>query len=127
MPEHSVQKPVRIGILGAGISGLSAAYFLQSHSDDLAIDVEIYEAAKETGGLARSSKWHGIWCDIAPHRLYTQDKKILQQLMQLVPMHQVKRISKIFIQIRDKYLNTFIKIIFCIGFNLHISSQPTYF
>ncbi len=103
MPENSVQKPVRIGILGAGVSGLSSAYFLQSHSDDLAMDVEIYEAAKETGGLARSFKWHGIWCDIAPHRLYTQDKEILQQLMQLVPMHQVKRISKIFIQ--NKWIN----------------------
>lgn len=103
MPENSEQKTVRIGILGAGVSGLSAAYFLQSQSSDVKksdvkIDVEIYEATDQTGGLARSFKWHGIWCDIAPHRLFTEDKKLLQELMQLVPMHQVKRISKIFIQ-----------------------------
>ena len=108
MPENSEQKTVRIGILGAGVSGLSAAYFLQSQSgdvkkSDVKIDVEIYEATNETGGLARSFKWHGIWCDIAPHRLYTQDKKILQEMMQLVPMHQVKRSSKIFIQ--NKWIN----------------------
>ena len=113
MPENPVRKPVRIGILGAGVSGLSAAYFLQSQSvdvntddaetGDIKIEVDIYEAADQTGGLARSFKWHGIWCDIAPHRLYTQDKKLLQELMRLVPMHEVKRSSKIFI--RNKWIN----------------------
>ena len=103
MPEHSVQKPVRIGILGAGVSGLSAAYFLRSHLSELKtkgvkIEVEIYEATNKTGGLARSFRWHGVWCDIAPHRLHTQDKETLQELMQLVPMHQQKRKSKIYIQ-----------------------------
>lgn len=98
MSDTSTQKPLRIGILGAGISGLSAAYFLQSHADKPNLEIEVFEASKRAGGMARSFNWHGVWCDIAPHRLYTQDKQLLEELMQLVPMHMELRKSKIFIQ-----------------------------
>ncbi len=91
---------MRIGILGAGIAGLSAAYFLRDHAENL----EVLEAATDPGGLARSFRWHGFWCDIAPHRLFTNDVSLLAELERLVPLRRVRRKSRIFIRgkwIRD--------------------------
>jgi protoporphyrinogen oxidase len=91
---------MKIGILGAGIAGLSTAYFLRNTFED----IQIHEASEEVGGLARSFKWHGFDCDLAPHRLFTEDNELLKELLELVPMEQVRRQSRIFLQgkwIRD--------------------------
>jgi protoporphyrinogen oxidase len=91
---------MKIGILGAGIAGLSSAYFLKDSFHDL----QVHEASLQVGGLARSFKWHGFDCDIAPHRLYTQDHELLAELLALVPMARVRRRSSIYLQgkwIRD--------------------------
>jgi protoporphyrinogen oxidase len=91
---------MKIGILGAGIAGLASAYFLR----DSFPDIQVHEASHEVGGLARSFRWHGFDCDIAPHRLYTQDHEILEELLALVPMARVRRRSQIYLQgkwIRD--------------------------
>jgi protoporphyrinogen oxidase len=85
---------LKIGIIGAGIAGLSTAYFLRSEFND----ISIHEAAGVTGGLARSFKWHGFDCDLAPHRLYTNDGALLAELLALVPCSQVRRRSRIYIQ-----------------------------
>jgi protoporphyrinogen oxidase len=91
---------MKIGILGAGIAGLSSAYFLKDSPHKL----QVHEASHEVGGLARSFVWHGFDCDIAPHRLYTQDAALLAELLALVPMARVRRQSSIYLQgkwIRD--------------------------
>lgn len=91
---------MKIGILGAGIAGLSCAYFLKDSPHDL----QVHEASRQVGGLARSFSWHGFDCDIAPHRLYTQDEELLAELLALVPMARVRRRSSIYLQgkwIRD--------------------------
>ncbi len=85
---------MRIGIMGAGAAGLSAAWFLR----DSGHDVHVLEAGDEVGGLARSFDWHGFRCDIAPHRLYTNDERVLRELTSLVPMNRMRRNSRIFIQ-----------------------------
>ncbi len=83
----------RITILGGGISGLSVAWLLKQRG----IHSTIIEAQNEIGGLARSFNWHGIDCDIAPHRLFTHNRKVLDLILNLVPMHQHRRKSCIFI------------------------------
>jgi protoporphyrinogen oxidase len=88
--------PLRIGILGAGVAGLSCAYFLKRAGAAF----EVHEASQVVGGLARSFKWHDFDCDIAPHRLYTSDEDLLQELLALVPMRRIRRMSRIHLQER---------------------------
>ena len=85
---------MRIGILGAGIAGLSATYFLRRDFEN----IEIHEASGEVGGLARSFQWHGFDCDLAPHRLFTNDQALLDEMIALVPMEKRRRTSRIFLQ-----------------------------
>jgi protoporphyrinogen oxidase len=91
---------MKIGILGAGVAGLSSAYFLRAEFPDL----QVHEASRHVGGLARSFKWHGFDCDLAPHRLYTDNAELLSELLALVPMARLRRRSRIYLQgkwIRD--------------------------
>jgi len=53
-------------ILGAGLTGLSAAYHLKK-------DYVVIEKLHEPGGLARSEEINGFIFDYAPHILYTVD------------------------------------------------------
>jgi len=85
---------MKLGILGAGIAGLSSAYFLREQFPDL----EVHEASEHYGGLARSFKWHGFDCDLAPHRLYTDNNELLNELLALVPMVPLHRKSKIYLR-----------------------------
>ncbi|MHB8856628.1 MAG: FAD-dependent oxidoreductase [Bellilinea sp.] len=82
-----------VAILGGGIAGLSAAWFLQKAG----IDFTVLEKQPYAGGLARSFKWHGFSCDFAAHRLFSSDEEVLQQLINLVPMGRHVRRSKIFL------------------------------
>ena len=84
----------RIIILGGGISGLSVAWLLKQRG----IHSTVIETQDHIGGLARSFNWHGIDCDIAPHRLFTHNQKVLELILRLVPMHQHRRKSCIFIR-----------------------------
>ena len=86
------RKTERIAVLGAGISGLSTAWLLKRRG----IDVRLLEASDRVGGLARSFEWHGLKCDIAPHRFFTNDPEILSAFLDLVPMSSHKRNSRIF-------------------------------
>jgi len=90
----------RIAIIGAGISGLSLGWLLSR----LGKRVTIFESADRIGGLARTFEWQGVPCDIAPHRLYTQDQETLAALRKLVPLRQFRRHSRILMRgkrIRD--------------------------
>jgi protoporphyrinogen oxidase len=90
----------RILIAGAGVSGLSSASLL----DEQGYDVQVLEATDRVGGLARSFRWHGFDCDIAPHRLFTRDQEVRERLLALLPMHRHRRRSRVFIagrRVRD--------------------------
>ncbi len=82
-----------VAILGAGIAGLSLAWTLQKQG----IDFLILEKQDYVGGLARSFRWHGFDCDIAAHRLFSNDQNILQQLLNLTPMGRHVRRSRIYL------------------------------
>jgi len=90
----------RIAIIGAGISGLSLGWLLSR----LGKRVTLFETASHVGGLARTFEWHGVPCDIAPHRLYTRDREVLANLQELLPLRQLRRHSRILMrgkQIQD--------------------------
>ncbi len=86
---------MKIGILGAGIAGLGVGHSLINEGCDT---FTIYEASDKVGGLARSFKWHGFDCDLAPHRLFTEDNEIREQMLALTPMHKLRRRSEIYIR-----------------------------
>ncbi|MCM8799269.1 MAG: FAD-dependent oxidoreductase, partial [Candidatus Omnitrophica bacterium] len=62
----------RIVILGAGLTGLSTAYFLQRHIKD----ISVFEKEKEVGGLCRSKIKDGFIFDYAGHLLHFRQKRI---------------------------------------------------
>ncbi|HET6268269.1 MAG TPA: protoporphyrinogen oxidase [Acidobacteriota bacterium] len=60
----------RVAILGAGISGLSTAYFLRKNRPDVAIDV--YEQSPRLGGVIHSDMVDGCVVDGGPDSFLTQ-------------------------------------------------------
>ncbi len=88
----------RIVIIGAGASGLALGWLLS----EMGKRVTVLEAAPRIGGLARTFLWHDLPCDIAPHRLHTDDQPVLQAIQGLVPLREFRRNSRILM--RDKQI-----------------------
>ncbi len=91
---------MRVAVLGAGIGGLSAAHFLVGRCDEL----RVFEASDRVGGMARSFDWNGFRCDLAPHRFFTEDEALRDEILALVPMDRHLRRSEILLRgkwIRD--------------------------
>ena len=87
---------MKVGILGAGLSGISLAYLLQE--DKRVESVELWEKADKPGGLARSYPFAGIHCDIGPHIIFSKNKEVLDLMVRLLGdnVHKLRRSSKIF-------------------------------
>jgi protoporphyrinogen oxidase len=62
----------RVGVIGAGPAGLSAAYCLARRD----VDVAVFEASPHIGGLARSLVLWGHVVDLGPHRFFSADDRI---------------------------------------------------
>lgn len=106
-------------MIGAGMSGLSCGHLLEKHGIR---NFMVFEAAPHIGGLARSFKWHGFDCDLAPHRLFSKDQVVLEELKALTPMVTAKRSSKIFI--KGKVINDPVDPFeLCLKFNPIITSR----
>jgi protoporphyrinogen oxidase/GT2 family glycosyltransferase len=82
---------LKVVIIGAGMSGLSAAFLLNRQG----IDVEVLESCDVIGGASHSFEWSGHMCDWSTHRLFTTNEHVLQQLESLVPMNRIERTSAI--------------------------------
>lgn len=76
---------MKITILGAGLTGLSAAYHLNE-------DYDIYESASEAGGLCRSVKENGFVFDYGPHLYFSKNEYIRKFLKSLLKnnLHEIK-------------------------------------
>ena len=68
-------------ILGAGLSGISTAYFLQKEGED---DMTLLEKEDRTGGLCRSIRKDGYIYDIGPHILFSKDKEMLELMLSVL-------------------------------------------
>lgn len=69
-----------IGIIGAGITGLSCGYFLSRYG----FKVDIFESEKTIGGLAKSLKIDGFVFDIGPHAFYTKNEDVFNEVKSLL-------------------------------------------
>lgn len=74
-----MNKP-RIGIIGGGLTGLTAAYRLVENDQ---ADVTLYEASDRLGGLAAGFELDGHRVEQAYHFLYTTDEYILAMVEEL--------------------------------------------
>ena len=86
-----------IGILGAGISGLSLGHFLES-------DYEILEKEQKVGGLCRTYENQGFLYDVGGHVLFSHDKATLGLLVGFLGenVHVKRRNSKVWY--RDRFV-----------------------
>jgi protoporphyrinogen oxidase len=75
-------------ILGGGIAGLSAAYFLQQHN----IHITVFDAHSEPGGNCRTIKVNDFLFDTGAHRIHDKDPEITGQIIKLMGSH-LKRIN----------------------------------
>ncbi len=86
---------MKFGILGAGLSGLSLAYFLQNCQEAATID--ILEKENEPGGLCRSFPFGNIHYDVGPHIIFSKDAEVLDMMLALLGdnIHKLRRSNKV--------------------------------
>lgn len=87
---------MRIGILGAGLSGVSLAYLLQA--DARVAQIELLEKEAAPGGLCRSFPFGTGHYDIGPHIIFSKDAEVLALMVDLLGenVHQLRRSNRIF-------------------------------
>ncbi|MEW6237672.1 MAG: FAD-dependent oxidoreductase [Candidatus Omnitrophota bacterium] len=87
----------QIVILGAGVTGLAAAWKLLKSSDRY--DITLVERDAVPGGMAKTLSWNGLSLDLGPHRFHTEIPEI-QEFMRgfcLKRLVRVKRFSRMFL------------------------------
>lgn len=81
-------------ILGAGLAGISTAYFLQQYPNY--DDITLLEKEMTPGGLCRSIRVDGYIYDIGPHILFSKDKEMLDLMLSVLDeKNDLKRSNKI--------------------------------
>lgn len=70
----------KVIVIGAGPAGLTAAYKLSQAG----VDVEIFEASGQVGGMSRSFELFGQRVDCGPHRFFSNQKQINDLFHELV-------------------------------------------
>ena len=72
-------RPLRVGLIGGGVSGLTAAYeaVKRGHS------AEVFEASPEVGGLASSFDFHGVAVDRYYHFICGADRALVELIEEL--------------------------------------------
>ena len=63
---------MRVGVIGAGPAGITAALQLSRGG----VEVGVYEAGRCVGGLARSLDLWGQRVDLGPHRFFSTDTRV---------------------------------------------------
>ena len=81
-------------VIGAGPAGLSAAYKLQASG----VNVTLFEASSQVGGMAGSFNLWGQIVDFGPHRFFSSDPRINEFWLDVVGDEyvMVNRLTRIF-------------------------------
>ncbi|TKA82739.1 hypothetical protein B0A55_01085 [Friedmanniomyces simplex] len=59
---YGTRRKLRVGVLGAGISGLNFLHYAEEHLKD--VEIVVYERNEDVGGVWLTSKYPGCRCDI---------------------------------------------------------------
>ena len=87
----------RVGIIGAGPAGLTAAYVLSKQD----VPVTVFESDPEyVGGIARTARYKGYHFDIGGHRFFSKSREVEDLWTEILPddMLTRPRSSRIFYQ-----------------------------
>jgi protoporphyrinogen oxidase len=89
---------MRVGIIGAGPAGITAAYQLSKAG----AHVEVFEAGDNVGGLSRTIDLWGQKIDLGPHRFFSQDRRVNDVWLDVVgsDYRMVDRLTRIYYQDR---------------------------
>ena len=83
-----------IVILGAGLSGITTAYFMQNF--DWVKSITLLEKESRPGGLCRTIEKDGYLYDIGPHILFSKDKEMLELMLSVLDeKNNLKRSNQI--------------------------------
>ena len=87
--------PKLTAILGAGLTGLTAAYVLQRNK----VSVQVLEADSVLGGASRTVRYDGFRFDLGGHRFYTKNQRVLGLVRELLgdELITVERVSRIYL------------------------------
>ncbi|KAI0337346.1 FAD/NAD-binding domain-containing protein [Trametopsis cervina] len=58
-------RPMRVVLIGGGMSGIASAYYLRKHIPN--IDITIYEKNHDFGGTWLENRYPGVACDVPAH------------------------------------------------------------
>ncbi len=85
----------KIAVIGAGPAGLTAAYQLSKAEG---IEVELYEAADQVGGLSKTIELWGQQVDLGPHRFFSSDARVNELWLEVVEKdyQMVDRLTRIY-------------------------------
>jgi len=97
-----------LAIIGGGPAGLTAAYWMQKHSDKH--DVIVVEELDKVGGIARTETYKGYRFDIGGHRFVTKVKAVEDLWNEVLPEPFVRRPRQSRIFYRGKFFNYPLKI-----------------
>lgn len=84
----------KIAVIGAGPAGITAAYELSKAG----LEVHVYEAGDQVGGLARTIDLWGQRVDIGPHRFFSNDPRINLLWLEVIGQdyEMVDRLTRIY-------------------------------
>lgn len=84
----------KVAVIGAGPAGITAAYELAKAG----IQVEVFEASPEVGGLAKTIDLWGQKVDLGPHRFFSNDTRINKAWLEVVgrDYHMVDRLTRVY-------------------------------
>ncbi len=93
MSAKELAKPA--AVLGAGLTGLTAAYVLQRNR----VPVQVLEADRVLGGASRTVPYDGFRFDLGGHRFYTKNQRVLDLVRGLLrdELITVDRVSRIYL------------------------------
>ena len=85
---------MRVGIIGAGPAGITAAYQLAKKG----VSVDVFEAGPAVGGLARTIEHWGQRMDLGPHRFFSTDRRVNELWLEVVggDYSMVDRLTRIY-------------------------------
>jgi protoporphyrinogen oxidase len=89
-----MKPPLTVAIIGAGPAGLTCAYQLAKQG----IEVHVYEAAPQVGGLSKSLNLWGQRVDLGPHRFFSDDTRVNKLWLEVVgkDYRMVNRLTRIY-------------------------------
>lgn len=85
---------MKVAIIGAGPAGLSCAYELTKKG----VEVDVFEASNEVGGMCRTIELWGQKVDLGPHRFFSKEPHVNRFFREIVEDEYtlVRRLTRIY-------------------------------